>query len=149
MYGKDQWSGREVEGRYSDIMTYFIRDLVPTGTEVDVSGINVKDLLTYPHYYFTNEYTAELDDELIHKIRQILDRTDCAVTIEATTDTLKNIPHDLINRCHVIYRIQDENLCKLKQTDTLSIDNGWYNCLQITKHNMSETTPDSYKFDIG
>ena len=27
MYGKDQWRGREVEGRYADMMTYFVRDL--------------------------------------------------------------------------------------------------------------------------
>ena len=27
MYGKHQWKGREVEGRYSDMMTFFVRDL--------------------------------------------------------------------------------------------------------------------------
>jgi hypothetical protein len=27
MYGKNQWRGREVEGRYSDMMTWFIRSL--------------------------------------------------------------------------------------------------------------------------
>jgi hypothetical protein len=27
MYGKHQWKGREVEGRYSDLMTFFVRDL--------------------------------------------------------------------------------------------------------------------------
>ena len=27
MYGKKVWRGKEVEGRYSDIMTYFVREL--------------------------------------------------------------------------------------------------------------------------
>jgi hypothetical protein len=27
MYGKKQWRGLEVEGRYSDIMTFFVREL--------------------------------------------------------------------------------------------------------------------------
>ena len=36
MYGKDQWRGREVEGRYSDMMTYFVRNLG--------DGINVENL---------------------------------------------------------------------------------------------------------
>jgi len=48
MYGKDQWIGREVEGRYSDMMTFFVRDIG--------DGIDVDDLSQYPHYYFTIEY---------------------------------------------------------------------------------------------
>ena len=27
MYGKHQWKGREVEGRYSDLMTFFVTRL--------------------------------------------------------------------------------------------------------------------------
>ena len=52
MYGKQQWSGREVEGRYSDMMTLFVRELG--------DGINVEDLRKYPHYYFTIEYVTEM-----------------------------------------------------------------------------------------
>ena len=57
------------------------------------------------------------------------------------------IPMSIFNRAHVIYRIQDENLAKLKNTDTLSIDAGWYRVHQITKCNMMEINPDDYKFD--
>lgn len=141
MYGKKQWRGREVEGRYSDIMTFFVRELG--------DGINVDFLREYPHYYFTIEYmkrcfekTAEVD-----AIREILDTTNCAVTIEADNTTLKNIPTDLFNRCHIIYRVQDDAVQLLKDTDTFSVDAGWYRVHQVTKCNMMEINPDNYKFD--
>jgi len=35
----------------------------------------------------------------------------------------------------------------LKDTDTLSIDADWYRVHQVTKLNMMEITPSSYKFD--
>jgi hypothetical protein len=141
MYGKQQWRGREVEGRYSDIMTLFVRELG--------NGIQVKDLREYPHYYFTIEYMKQCseNEKELRVIREILDTTNCAVTIEADTATLKNIPVDLFNRCHIIYRIQDDAVQVLKDTDTLSIDAGWYRVHQITKCNMMEITPDNYKFD--
>jgi len=137
MYGKQQWRGREVEGRYSDMMTYFVRDL-------DIT--NVKD---YPHYYFTIEYMKKsmTDETYLSTIRWILDNSNCAVTIEASDNTITAIKPDLFNRCHVIYRISDVYLEMLKDTDTLSIDAGWYRVHQVTKCNMMEIKPDNYKFD--
>ena len=44
MYGKNQWRGREVEGRYSDMMTWFIRSLN------EDRGLDVS-ITEYPHYY--------------------------------------------------------------------------------------------------
>jgi hypothetical protein len=114
MYGKKQWRGLEVEGRYSDIMTFFVRELINNKLSV---------------------------------IRHILDTTNCAVTIEAANDTLKNIPVDLVNRCHIIYRIIDDAVQLLKDTDTLSIDAGWYRCHMISKMHMQETKPTSYMYD--
>jgi hypothetical protein len=141
MYGKQQWRGREVEGRYSDIMTLFVRELG--------NGIQVKDLREYPHYYFTIEYMKQCSENAkeLRVIREILDTTNCAVTIEANTDTLERIPPDLINRCHIIYRIQDKALQVLKDTDTFSVDAGWYRCHMIAKMHMQETKPTSYMFD--
>jgi hypothetical protein len=154
MYGKKQWRGREVEGRYSDIMTFFVRELG--------DGIDVETLLEYPHYYFTVEYiekmlgltstdllksTHTINKEYITAIRQILDETNAAVTIEANSKIISAIPPDLFNRCHIIYRIIDDSVQKLKDTDTLSIDAGWYRVHQITKCNMMEINPDNYKFD--
>ena len=147
MYGKDQWRGREVEGRYSDMMTYFVRDIG--------EGIDVKDIQEYPHYYFTIEYMNKAMNSdkwqnrknLYSPIREILDTTNCVVTIEANNNVLTNLPPDIFNRCHIIYRIQDEALQKLKDTDTFSVDAGWYRVHQVTKCNMMEINPDNYKFD--
>lgn len=143
MYGKKQWRGLEVEGRYSDIMTFFIRELID-------GKLDVKNILEFPHYYFTIEYMKQCVEGTteIKVIRNILDTTNCAVTIEAGPDTIKQIPPDLFNRCHIIYRIHDDVMQRLKDTDTLSIDAGWYRVSQITKCNMMHINPDNYKFDI-
>ena len=146
MYGKNQWRGREVEGRYSDMMTWFIRSLN------EDNGLDVS-ITDYPHYYFTIEYmnrifqTHTTGIPELEIIRTILDSTNNVVTIEANKHTLEELPPDLVNRCHIIYRIQDNALQKLKDTDTLSVDAGWYRVHQIMKCNMMEMTPDNYKFD--
>jgi hypothetical protein len=84
---------------------------------------------------------------LYDPIRVILDSTNSVVTIEANESVLGCLPPDIFNRCHVIYRIQDEALQKLKDTDTFSVDAGWYRVHQVTKCNMMEINPDNYKFD--
>jgi len=148
MYNKKQWKGLEVEGRYSDLMTMFIRDLEKDGNK-NSYGLLVDNLGEYPHYYFTIEYMKKCHENTpyIDTIRWILDYSNMAVTIEADKDTIERIPPDLINRCHIIYRIHDKALQVLKDTDTLSIDAGWYRVHQVTKLNMMEITPSSYKFD--
>ena len=145
MYGKKQWRGLEVEGRYSDIMTFFVREL----DNDKEHGLNVADVSEYPHYYFTIEYMLEcfVGTKQLETIRWILDTSNCAITIEANTETITRIPPDLINRCHIIYRIQDKALQVLKDTDTFSIDAGWYRVHQVTKCNMMEIKPSNYKFD--
>jgi len=135
MYGKSYWYGREVEGRLSDIETVFVRGQVPK---------NYKD---YPHIYFTTEY---IEMACVHEnwdeIHTILE-TKQYVTIEANEKTMDKIPMSIFNRAHIIYRIQNKHVAKLKNTDTLSVDAGWYRVHQITKCNMMEINPDDYKFD--
>ena len=147
MYGKHQWKGREVEGRYSDLMTFFIRDL--NHNIKSTYGLEVKSIISYPHYYFTIEFMKKSmkDEKYLETIRRILDESNSAVTIEANSETITAIKPDLFNRCHVIYRINDVYLEMLKDTDTLSIDAGWYRVHQVTKCNMMEINPDNYKFD--
>jgi len=148
MYGKKVWRGKEVEGRYSDIMTYFVRELD--------SEIETGEIATYPHFYFTIEYVKKMLDgaggatvkELhVNQIRKILDSSYNVVTLEADSQTLKKIPTDLFNRCHIIYRVQDDAMQYLKDTDTFSVDAGWYRVSQVTKCNMMHINPDNYKFD--
>jgi hypothetical protein len=83
----------------------------------------------------------------LETIRWILDTSNCAITVEANSETILRIPPDLINRCHIIYRIKDTALQVLKDTDTLSIDAGWYRCHMIAKMHMQETKPASYMYD--
>jgi len=147
MYGKNQWKGREVEGRYSDLMTFFVREL--DFSNKNSYGLDIKNLNEYPHYYFTIEFMKKSlkEEHYLETLRWILDNSNSAVTIEANEETLTAIKPDLFNRCHVIYRISDPYLEMLKATDTLSIDAGWYRVHQVTKCNMMEISPDNYKFD--
>ena len=147
MYGKHQWKGREVEGRYSDMMTFFVRDL--NHNMRSTYGLEVKNLNEYPHYYFTIEFMKKSmkDEKYLETLRWILDESNSVVTIEASNETVDTIKPDLFNRCHIIYRIADPYLEMLKATDTLSIDAGWYRVHQVTKCNMMEISPDNYKFD--
>jgi hypothetical protein len=73
--------------------------------------------------------------------------TNQIVTIESNSKTIDRIPMSVFNRSHIIYRIADVNVEKLKQTDTVSIDAGWYRVHQITKCHMMDIKPDDYKFD--
>lgn len=148
MYGKKQWIGRECEGRYSDLMTFFVRDLDLNGNK-NSYGLLIDNLTDYPHYYFTVEYMKKCSENTpyIYAIRWILDNSNMAVTIEADSTTIERMPPDLVNRCHIIYRIQDTALQVLKSTDTVSIDAGWYRCHMIAKMHMQETKPANYMFD--
>lgn len=135
MYGKSYWYGREVEGRFSDIETVFVRSEVPT------------NYVNYPHVYFTIEYILKcVKQDDWNTIHEILD-TRQIVTVEATSDIFDHIPMSIFNRAHIIYRIPDSHVAKLKKTDTLSIDAGWYRVHQIMKCNLMEINPDDYKFD--
>ena len=147
MYGKNQWKGREVEGRYSDLMTFFVREL--DFNNKNSYGLDIKNLNEYPNYYFTIEFMKKSlkEEHYLETLRWILDNSNSAVTMEANEETLTAIKPDLFNRCHIIYRISDPYLEMLKATDTLSIDAGWYRVHQVTKCNMMEISPDNYKFD--
>ena len=135
MYNASYWYGKECEGRLSDIETVFVRKDVPSNFQ------------EYPHIYFTIEYIeARVKDKEWGTILGILD-TRQYVTVEANASTLEKIPMNIFNRAHIIYRISDPNFQRLKETDTLSIDQDWYRVHQITKCNMMQMTPDSYKYD--
>lgn len=136
MYGKNVWYGKEVEGRLSDLQTVFVR-----------KGDLPLDHVEYPHIYFTIEYILECvksnNWNTIHKLLE----TKKAVTIEANAETVEKIPMSVFNLVHILYRIHDPYLERLKKTDTLSIDAGWYRCHQIMKCNLQQIVPDDYKFD--
>jgi hypothetical protein len=137
MHSKPYWYGKEVEGRFSDIETVFVRSQIPT------------NYVQYPHVYFTIEYILEATKDMHgwDAIYNILDNSKQIVTIEANPHTFDSIPLSVFNRVHVIYRIPNLHVAKLKKTDTLSIDAGWYRVHQIMKCNLMDINPDDYKFD--
>ena len=139
MYGKDAWIGLEAEGRLSDIQTLFIRK--------GELPVNWKE---YPHIYFTIEYIRKsIFDGKWDDINKILDQSKNMITLETDMHTLEDIPVSLFNRVHIIYRIKvpKDHLSRLKKFDTISMDQDWYRCVQITKANCTSTSPDDYKFD--
>ena len=97
MYGKNQWKGREVEGRYSDLMTFFVREL--DFTNKNSYGLDIKNINEYPHYYFTIEFMKKSlkEEHYLETLRWILDNSNSAVTIEANEETLTAIKPDLFN----------------------------------------------------
>lgn len=136
MYGQNVWYGKEVEGRLSDLQTVFVR-----------KGDLPLNHVEYPHIYFTIEYIIDCcKTNNWNTIHKLLD-TKKIVTIEANADTVEKIPMSVFNRVHILYRIHDPFLERLKKTDTLSIDAGWYRCHQIMKCNLQQIVPDDYKFD--
>jgi hypothetical protein len=138
MYNQNIWYGKEVEGRLSDLQTVFVR-----------KGSLPPDHIEYPHIYFTIEYIREAcnsGEAGWNTIHRLLD-TRKIVTIEADKDTVEQIPMSVFNKVHILYRIHDPYLERLKKTDTLSIDAGWYRCHQIMKCNLQQIVPDDYKFD--
>lgn len=136
MYNQNVWYGKEVEGRLSDLQTVFIR-----------KGDLPLNHVEYPHIYFTIEYITNCvktnNWDVIHKLLE----TKKIVTIEANADTIEKVPMSVFNQVHILYRIHDPFLERLKKTDTLSIDAGWYRCHQIMKCNLQQIVPDDYKFD--
>ena len=85
--------------------------------------------------------------EMVARPVEVKEPLENVVTLEADSQTLKKIPIDMFNRCHIIYRIQDDAVQHLKDTDTFSVDAGWYRVSQVTKCNMMHINPDNYKFD--
>ena len=135
MYNKGYWYGKEVEGRLSDIETVFVRKKIP------------KNYKEYPHIYFTIEYIRScIEGDWFDTIYNLID-TKQYITIEADKQTYNKIPIGIYNRVHIIYRIQDDNVRKLKNTDTISLDDDWYRVYQITKCHLMEIQPDNYKYD--
>lgn len=133
MTNYDYWYGREVEGRLTDVHSVFIRNKVP------------QDLLSYPHIYFTWQAPIKLfsDAKVIELIQKCLN-IGKAVSIEVNDENIGLIPQELINRCHLLYRLSGKMADKLKMTDTICIDIAPFKVLTATKYTMQHTTPDVY-----
>lgn len=119
MLGQKNWLGIECEGRYAGLKTMFVRAEYETPPE------------DYSHIYFTREFLIDKENVLFLE-KFILDTTKC-VTIECNNETYKYLTPNMKVRAHIIYRIEDTNVNKLKHTDEVMIDCGVYNVLCFTK----------------
>ena len=132
MQGKNNWIGKECEGRYHGLNTYFVRykidDNIPETTK---------------HIYFTQEYVHSNNIDTIESFLG-----DFAVSIEVTKHNYKLITPNMKVWAHLIYRIEDEIPFDLKETDSIFIDKGTYNVLCFTKHQALKVNPIDYSNDI-
>lgn len=135
MKGYSFWYGREVEGRYTDLHTVFMRSKIPSDVE------------KYFHLYFTFEaHQNGLLKKNWDKLRAWLDKGK-AISIEVYEKDVDTIPADIFNRAHLLLRIQSPASLKLKKTDTICLHMAEFRILTITKFNMQETQRETYIVD--
>ena len=139
MYGKKYWYGKEVEGRLLDVETVYCRSEIP------------KNVWKYPHIYFTIEFVTKMVTDIDWGNEQLAilkkEQGYRTLTIEANAEIFDKIPVDIKQQAHIIFRIKEPLIDQLKETDTISIDQRWYNVYQIMKKQMIHSDPDAYKFD--
>ncbi len=128
----DFWYGREVEGRFTDLQTVFIRGKFP------------EDYKKYPHVFFTEEAPINLLKEKEYDLIRELLNEGKMVTIEIVEENVKLLPQDIYNRCHLMYRIKAPLGLKMKNTDTICLDMEKFRVLCATKLNMQETFVHTY-----
>ena len=136
MEGKANWYGIECEGRYSGLFTYFVRHSI----EQDIDG-------RIQHIYFTKEFVKDITNAKI--IEEISIKNEYVVSVEVTKENYQFITPNIRVRCHLIYRIVDDNPFELKDTDSIFIDKtNMYNVLCFTKHNALVVKPSDYSKDF-
>lgn len=132
MQGKANWQGKEIEGRYHGLSTYFIRHEI---------GI-VPDYVH--HLYFTIEFFDNKD--AVEQIESWLGEQ-FIISIETSKDKYHLLTPNMKVWAHIIYRIDDELPHDLKETDSIFIDKGKYNVLCFIKHQAYKVNPIDYSND--
>jgi hypothetical protein len=135
MEGKKNWYGIECEGRLHGLFTHFVR------YEID-SEIDKRT----QHIYFTKEFlTSPAAAEMIEEMTFY----NYVVSVEVNKDNWQLVSPNMKVRCHLIYRVIDDNPFELKPTDSIFIDKvGMYNVLCFTKHNALVVKPADYSKDF-
>lgn len=135
MDGKKNWYGIECEGRLSGLFTHFVRYEI--ANEIDDRT---------QHIYFTKEFlTNPAAAEMIEEMTFY----NYIVSVEVNKDNWNLVTPNMKVRCHLIYRIIDDNPFELKPTDSIFIDKPtMYNVLCFTKHNALVVEPSDYSKDF-
>jgi len=133
MQGKSNWQGKEIEGRFHSMPTYFIRN-----------KIGKIPLFIY-HLYFTIEFFDTLNG--IKEIETYLGQK-YVVSIEINKEKYNLLTPNMKVWAHIIYRIDDAFPHDLKETDSIFIDKEKYNVLCFTKHQAYKVNSIDYSNDI-
>ena len=141
MYSRNYWFGQELEGRLYGIQTLFIRNCFPSQDEMNKANFH--------HLYLTLEFLTanKADSQIWDKIRFFVFKLKMPLSIEANDSNIDNIPLDLYNVAHILYRIPDKTALKLKKHDTIVIQTSPYNCYCCTISSMIKTENNDYRFD--
>jgi len=135
---RTHWYGKEVEGRFTDIETLFISDII---------GFDKIATNSVAHVYFCSNATSQLiaNDGWDMIFRMISDTS--FITIEVTPGMLEKIPPMIRIRAHILLMIDCTDVGLLKKTDSIKVVYAPYSLYCTTIYNMQHVTPDDYKFD--
>lgn len=145
MINRDFWFGAEVEGRLSGISSMFVRYRFPNKKEQE--KFNTKKI---PHIYLTIEFVEEnKQDSLAWDIvRDLLFCDKKMITVETSNGSFNNIPADIFNASHIIYRVSAPLMNRLKKLDTVTLDVRPYNIYYTMKDSLTHVEPDAYSGDF-
>lgn len=146
---KDCWYGKECEGRFKGIETFFIHEI----TEETKGG-----LLECPHVYLTSHAVFRLtfadEKDLAWTWDDLLDlinKKDLIVSIEipAKDHIIRHIPDQIKIKTHMMYSIEgNSEIRHLKPSDSIKIVYDPYTLYCNTVENMQKVTPEDYSSDL-
>ena len=138
---KDYWYGKECEGRFTDIMTFFIGNFTPETPERPDA----------PHIYICTPATRQLIDGTSPLdwdwLLNLMIVQEIPVTIEVQPGMLKHIPAMVRVYAHIMFMMEAEDASLLKENDSIKVLYADYSLYCTSIQNMQHVTPDDYKFD--
>lgn len=132
---KNLWVGIEAEGRLKGLKTLFISRNLNYETI-----FRIADKHKCSHLYFNAGKRQINAWDIVEKFIG----SKFIITVEATS--LISIPQKILKNCHIMLRIENNNVNFLKPTDTIKIETQY--CVHcITKEQMIQTSINDYKND--
>lgn len=132
------WTGKEVEGRFKGLTTLFI---VGDQTIQNIQDKISKLTVPISHLYFGAGYQSRVlnYDTIRYFILQ-----DYLITYEVFLEDVDKVPQDILMHCHIIACIKQENVRKLKVTDTIKLEtSSMVYC--VTKEQLVKTSLSDYQ----
>lgn len=125
------WKGIEKEGRLIGSPSLFIRDM----------PISLGAVSQVRHLYFHESFLATHGYDLPRKFASTH-----LITLETSAASLRSIPDDLREICHLMYKVDAGDLELLKSDDTIRLDSP-DSVATVTKRILRYTYQKEYKDD--